>query len=144
MQNFAECIAGKGKFCGRMRKILRGQIRVLMQLAAQHDLILHQMDVKTAYLNAPIDCEIYLDQPEGFQIENKDGKRLVYKLNKSLYGLKQSGRNWNTVLHTYLVESNFVQNQSDTCVYTMSNDNETIYILVWVDDLIIAASNEEL
>ena len=119
-------------------------IRVLMQLAAQHDLILHQMDVKTAYLNAPIDCEIYLDQPEGFQIENKDGKRLVYKLNKSLYGLKQSGRNWNTVLHTYLVENNFVQNQSDTCVYTMSNDNETIYILVWVDDLIIAASNEEL
>ena len=113
-------------------------IRVLMQLAAQHDLILHQMDVKTAYLNAPIDCEIYLDQ-----IENKDGKRLVYKLNKSLYGLKQSGRNWNTVLHTYLVENNFVQNQSDTCVYTMSNDNETIYILVWVDDLIIAASNEE-
>ena len=101
------------------------------------------MDVKTAYLNAPIDCEIYLDQPEGFQIENKDGKRLVYKLNKSLYGLKQSGRNWNTVLHTYLVENNFVQNQSDTCVYTMSNDNETIYILVWVDDLIIAASNEE-
>ena len=68
-------------------------IRVMMQLAAQHDLILHQMDVKTAYLNAPIDCEIYLDQPEGFQIENKDGKRLVYKLNKSLYGLKQSGRN---------------------------------------------------
>ena len=64
-------------------------IRVLMQLAAQHDLILHQMDVKTAYLNAPIDCEIYLDQPEGFQIENKDDKRLVYKLNKSLYGLKQ-------------------------------------------------------
>ena len=118
-------------------------IRVLMQLAAQHDLILYQMDVKTAYLNAQIDCEIYLDQPEGFQIENKDGKRLVYKLNKSLYGLKQSGRNWNTVLHTYLVENNFVQNQSDTCVYTMSNDNETIYILVWVDDLIIAASNEE-
>ena len=101
------------------------------------------MDVKTAYLNAQIDCEIYLDQPEGFQIENKDGKRLVYKLNKSLYGLKQSGRNWNTVLHTYLFENSFVQNQSDTCVYTMSNDNETIYILVWVDDLIIAASNEE-
>lgn len=41
-------------------------VRALLQIAAQHDLILHQMDVKTAYLNAPIDCEIYMDQAEGF------------------------------------------------------------------------------
>ena len=39
-------------------------LRVLMQMAAQHDLVLHQMDVKTAYLNAPIDCEIYMDQAD--------------------------------------------------------------------------------
>ena len=81
-------------------------IRSLMQIAAQHDLILHQMDVKTAYLNAPIDCEIYMEQDEGFEIQSENG-RLVYKLNKSLYGLKQSGRNWNSLLHSYLQANKF-------------------------------------
>jgi len=45
-------------------------VRVLMQLAAQHDLVLHQMDVKTAYLNAPIDCETFIEQPEGFVVDS--------------------------------------------------------------------------
>ena len=67
-------------------------VKVLMQLAAKLDLTAHQLDVKTAYLNAPIDCEIYLEQAEGYEVPGKD-KKLVCKLNKSLYGLKQSGRN---------------------------------------------------
>ena len=65
-------------------------VRTLMQLVVQHSLIVHQMDVKTAYLNAPIDCEIYVEQPKGFCVEGKAGEKLVYKLKKSLYGLKQS------------------------------------------------------
>lgn len=67
-------------------------VRALMQIAAQNDLIVHQMDVKTAYLHAPIEEEIYMDQPEGFRQTGSE-QRLVYKLKKSLYGLKQSGRN---------------------------------------------------
>lgn len=118
-------------------------IRVLMQLAAQYGLILHQMDVKTAYLNAPIDSEIYMEQPEGFETKGANGNKLIYKLNKSLYGLKQSGRNWNNLLHTYLVENNFVQSQSDHCVYTKSTEDETIIIVVWVDDLVIATNTED-
>ena len=51
------------------------------------------MDVKTAYLNAPIDCEIYIEQPEGFEQQGENGVKLVCKLQKSLYGIKQSGRN---------------------------------------------------
>ena len=78
-------------------------IRVLMQLAVQYNLTVHQMDVKTAYSNAPMDCELYVEQPEGFTVTNRKGEHLVYKLKKSLYGLKQSGRNWNGVLHSYLV-----------------------------------------
>ena len=68
-------------------------VRVVMQLAAQNGLMLHQMDIKTAYLNAPIDCEIYLEQPEGFEAKTENGEQLFCRLNKSLYGLKQSGRN---------------------------------------------------
>ena len=77
-------------------------IRILLQRAVQNDMRVHQMDVKTAYLNAPIDCDIYMEQPEGFEKHGKNGEKLVCKLKKSLYGLKQSGRNWNNVLHEYL------------------------------------------
>ena len=69
-------------------------IRILMQFAAEHELSVHQLDVKTAYLNAPIDCEVYLRQPEGYSVpSNNENEVLVWKLNKSIYGLKQSGRN---------------------------------------------------
>ena len=61
-------------------------IRMLMQIAVNNNFIIHQMDVKTAYLNADIDHEIYMHQPEGFVVQNN--QQLVYKLKKSLYGLK--------------------------------------------------------
>lgn len=66
------------------------------------------------------------------------------KFEKPLYGLKQSGRNWNKMLHDYLCENNFVQNPSDHCGYCKINNNEKIYILIWVDDPIIATSNENV
>ena len=94
-------------------------VRVLMLLAAQHDLIIHQMDVKSAYLNAPIDCEVYLEQANGYEISGKDGAKLVYKLNKSLYGLKQSGRNWNYLLNNHLVDKGIHQSLPDPCMYVI-------------------------
>ena len=99
------------------------------------------MDVKTAYLNAPIDCEIYVEQPEGFEIKSPSHEKLVCKLNKSLYGLKQSGRNWNSLLHTFFFENGFTQSSVDTCVYIKHVDNNVAIVLIWVDDIIIAASN---
>ena len=60
-------------------------MRVVMQLAAQNGLMLHQMDVKTAYFNAPIDCEIYLEQSEGFEAKTENGEQLFCRLNKPLY-----------------------------------------------------------
>ena len=65
-------------------------LRILIQLAAQYGMCIHQLDVKTAYLNAPIDCEIYVEQPKGFETP-VNSENLVWKLNRSLYGLKQSG-----------------------------------------------------
>ncbi len=117
-------------------------IRVLMQKAAHENLILHQMDVKTAYLNAPIDCEIYIEQPEGYEVKSHTNEKLVCKLERSLYGLKQSGRNWNKVLHDYLTKNKFVQNQADHCVYTREMEHNKVIMVIWIDDLIIAASDE--
>lgn len=94
--------------------------------------------MKTAYLHVPIDCEIYLEQPEGYEEVSETGEKLVCKLQKSLYGLKQSGRNWNALLHAYLTEKGFEQNPADTCQYTREKQNEKVILIVWVDDLIIA------
>jgi hypothetical protein len=116
-------------------------VRMLMQLSIQSDYVVHQMDVKTAYLNADIDCEIYVEQPDGFVKNNKRGEKLVCKLKKSLYGLKQSGRNWNTVLHSFLLSLKFEQSLCDHCVYVKSENESKVIIIVWVDDLIVAAND---
>jgi len=63
-------------------------IRVLLSLATSYDLLIHQMDVKTTFLNGVLEEEIYMDQPEGFVAKGQEG--MVCKLLKSLYGLKQA------------------------------------------------------
>ena len=65
----------------------------------------------------------------------------VYKLNKSLYGLKQAGENLSHVFHCFLLENSFVQSPVDNCVYTKHVGSGFVAMLVWVDDIIIAASN---
>lgn len=105
-------------------------IRVLMQKALQEGLIVHHMDVKTAYLHAPKECEIYVQQLEGYEVKSQNNGKMVYKLEKSLYGLKQSGRNWNRMLHEYLCENKFVQNPADHCVYTKVTETEKVYIVI--------------
>jgi hypothetical protein len=117
-------------------------VRMLMQLAIQNGYLIDQMDVKTAYLNANIDCELFVEQPEGYIKTDKTGNRLVCKLNKSLYGLKQSGRNWNNVLHNFLLSLNFQQSLNDHCVYTKHENDLCIILIVWVDDLIICANDK--
>ena len=116
-------------------------VRLLLQLAVNYDLIIHQMDVKTAYLNAPIDKEIYMSQPEGYNVDIQNTRTAVCKLNKSLYGLKQSGRNWNLLLHNFFVENKFVQSKNDPCIYIYRCDADLAYLLIWVDDIIIAATS---
>ena len=84
-----------------------------------------------------------MEQPEGFAVPPDSGEKLVCKLNKSLYGLKQSARNWNKELQSCLLENGFIQSLVDQCVYVKQTESGTMVILIWVDDLIVGASNEE-
>ena len=77
-------------------------------------------------------------------LSDKNGNKLVCKLKKSLYGLKQSGRNWYKLLHGSLVEKGFEQSQADHCVYQKTDENSTVLIMFWVDDIIICASDAEV
>lgn len=110
-------------------------IRVILALAAHHDLELHQMDVKTAFLYGKLEEDVYLDQPEGY--DTKPG--MVWKLDKALYGLKQAPRAWYQELHSTLMSLGFTRTYSDYSVYVRGQGSSYIVVGVYVDDLTIAA-----
>ena len=92
-------------------------IRLIVTLSVQKGSKIRQMVMKTAYLNAPIAEEIYMKQPEGFEQSDNKGKPLVCLMKKSLYGLKQSGRNWYLKFRNFLVAKGFESSVHDNCLF---------------------------
>ena len=107
----------------------------LLAIATARDMIIHQMDVKTAFLNGDLDEEIYMDQPEG-QVR-KGEENLVCKLKCSLYGLKQAPRAWYKRIDSFLQSEGFIRFESDHGVYRRGNGEEKVILAIWVDDLFI-------
>jgi hypothetical protein len=117
-------------------------IRVLLSLAASHGLLVHQMDIKTAFLNGELEEEIYMDQPEGFVVKGQEG--MVCKLVKSLYGLKQAPKQWHDKFDRTLISVGFVTNEADKCVYYRYGGGEGVILCLYVDDILIFGTNLEL
>ena len=118
--------------------------RILLATAAQKDLQLGQMDVKSAYLHSNIEEEIYLEQPQGFVKKANSGQKLVCKLNKSIYGLKQAAKNWYEALTSLLLKEGFKRSRNDYCLFVRKEENGTFsYVLIWVDDIVVAGATEE-
>lgn len=113
-------------------------LRVLLSIAAVNDLECQQMDIKGAYLNGTLNEEVYMRQPEGFS----DGSTRVCLLRKTLYGLKQSGREWYRTLDAVLNKLKY-NRTNDNCVYIRRNGDEYDIIGVWVDDLILLSTDKE-
>jgi hypothetical protein len=109
-------------------------IKLLLSLAASQNLEIKQLDVKTAFLNANLDEEIYMQPPPGY--EEKD-KSLVWKLEKALYGLKQSPYCWNKEVDTYMKQLGYQPIQSDVCIYVKPGKTNKIIIGLYVDDCVI-------
>ena len=116
-------------------------VRSVIALAVHGNMKLHQMDVKTAFLNGELHEEVFIRQPEGF-IE-KDKENLVCRLKKSIYGLKQSPRCWNIAIDDHLKKMKFVQTEGDPCLYVSRDDAERVFIAVYVDDILIAAKTDK-
>ena len=116
-------------------------VRALIALAVKHGLQLHQLDVTTAFLNGELKEEIYMKQPEAFEIN--ENKNLVCKLKRSIYGLKQSSRCWNEALDKHLKELGFKQSQNDPCIYILNSGGETFVIAVYVDDILLAGKTSK-
>lgn len=111
--------------------------RVLISLAAQKGLPLHQIDVKTAFLHGELEEEVYVEQPPGF----KSGPK-VCKLQKALYGLKQAPRAWHTKLVEVLTALGFKAASSDPGLFIHETEGgQHVYLLTYVDDMLLVSSD---
>lgn len=115
-------------------------IRILLAIAADKDYEISKFDVKTAFLNGDLQEDIYMEIPDGFDINIKENS--VLKLNKSLYGLKQSSRCWNEKFVKFLKDFNLNDIQSEKCVFTGIVLGYKVFLAIYVDDGLIMSENK--
>ena len=106
-----------------------------MALVAHYDLELHHMDVKTTFLNNDIDKTIYMVQLENFV--SKDPKKMVCKLTKSMYGLKQASIQRYHKFHKVILSFGFEMNVVNDCVYHKFSGNKYIFLVMYVEDILV-------
>lgn len=115
-------------------------IRVLLSLAVNSNWLLHQLDVKNAFLNGDLEEEVFMSPPPGFEKSFEGGK--VCKLKKSLYGLKQSPRAWFERFGKVIKHNGYTQSQADhTMFYKHSKEGKVAILIVYVDDIVLTGSD---
>ncbi|GJU80927.1 retrovirus-related pol polyprotein from transposon TNT 1-94 [Tanacetum coccineum] len=117
-------------------------IRIFLAFAAHMNMVVYQMDVKTAFLNGNLREEVYVSQPDGFM--DKDNPNHIYKLKKDLYGLKQAPRAWYDMLSSFLISQDFSKGSVNPTLFIHREGKELLLVQIYVDDIIFAASTPEL
>nr|GEV37221.1 hypothetical protein [Tanacetum cinerariifolium] len=117
-------------------------IRIFLAYAAQKNMVVYQMDVKTAFLNSNLREEVYISQPDGFV--DQDNPNHVYTLKKALYGLKQAPRVWYDMLSSFLIPQDFSKGSVGPTLFIHRNNNDLLLVQIYVDDSIFAASTPEV
>ena len=112
----------------------------MLAIAVSRGWSLRQLDVQNAFLHGVLEEEVYMKQPPGF--ENKQTPRYVCKLDKALYGLKQSPRAWFSRLSSQLKHLGFIPSKADTSLFIYNKANTMIFVLIYVDDIIVASSSQ--
>ncbi|THH33390.1 hypothetical protein EUX98_g798 [Antrodiella citrinella] len=111
-------------------------IRTLLALAAKLDLEVHQMDVKSAFLNGDLEEEIFMEMPPGFKDDSQ-----VWSLHKSIYGLKQASRAWYIKIRASFEELGFTRSHSDHSVFYQNNNGSLLIIAIYIDDQFIFSND---
>ncbi|GJW43078.1 retrovirus-related pol polyprotein from transposon TNT 1-94 [Tanacetum coccineum] len=109
-------------------------IRIFLAFAAHMNMVIYQMDVKTAFLNGNLREEVYVSQPDGFV--DPDKPNYVYKLKKALYGLKQAPRAWYDMLSSFLISNDFSKGSVDPTLFIRREGKELLLVQIYVDDII--------
>ncbi|GJW45315.1 retrovirus-related pol polyprotein from transposon TNT 1-94 [Tanacetum coccineum] len=117
-------------------------IRIFLAYAAHMNMIVYQMDVKTAFLNDILREEVYVSQPDGFV--DQDNPNHVYKLKKALYGLKQAPRAWYDLLSKFLLSQEFSKGTVDPTLFIRRQGKDILLVQIYVDDIIFASTTPEL
>lgn len=112
-------------------------LKILLSYSCKNNLFIEQMDFETAFLNGRVKSEVYINQPKGYET----GDNKVYKLHKALYGLRESPRVWYECFNNFFEKLNFVRSSYDYCLYVNSANKDPIYILIFVDDLLICCKD---
>lgn len=115
-------------------------IRYLMAIAAKLDLNIRQLDVVTAFLHGKLDEEVFMTQPETFH----DGTNRFCKLQKSIYGLKQSSRVWNNTLNKTLLDFGLKRSTADQCIYHSETSKGILIVAIYVDDILVFSNDSEI
>jgi hypothetical protein len=113
-------------------------IHTIFSLATSMGWILHQMDVKTTFLNREIEEEVYIEQPDGFVIHEE--KSHVCRLKKALYGLKQAPRAWYEKMDGFLMSLGFNKSVAAANLYYHIVGDECLILVLYVDDLFLTDS----
>ena len=106
----------------------KDSFRIIMALVAHYNLELHQMDVKTAFLNGDLEENVYMAQPKGFVVEGKE--RMGCRLKKSIYGLKQASRQRYLKFDSIIRKFGFQENIEDNCVYAKFKNRKYIFLVL--------------
>ena len=114
-------------------------LRALMAVAAVEDLEVHQLDIKTAFLNGVLQEEVYIEQPIGY---HEGGPDIGCHLHRALYGLRQAPRAWHTRLTEELANMGFKPSSADPGLHFLDTESGRIFLLVYVDDILIAARSK--
>lgn len=117
-------------------------IRTVLKVGLAKNWMIHQLDVKNAFLQGNIDEKIYIHQPPDFQDANAPNH--VCKLNKALYELKQAPRAWNARFASFITNLGFVQSKSDMSLFVYRNKEDLAYLLLYVGDIMLTASSTHL
>jgi len=115
--------------------------RVLIALAIIQKLVIHQMDVKAAFLNGELEEDMYMRQAEGFVASGQEKK--VCKLIRSLYALKQAPKQWHQKFDEVVLSFGLSINESDKCVYSKFEHSKGVIIHLYVDDMLIFCTDLE-
>ncbi|GKB51701.1 retrovirus-related pol polyprotein from transposon TNT 1-94, partial [Tanacetum coccineum] len=117
-------------------------IRIFLAYAAHMNIIVYQMDVKTAFLNGILYEEVYVSQPDEFV--DQDNLNHMYKPKKALYGLKQAPRAWYDLFSKFLLSQEFSQGTVDPTLFIRRQGKDILLVQIYVDDIIFASTTPEL
>ena len=117
-------------------------VRSVFHVAVTKGWRLRQLDVNNAFLQGTLEEEVYVTQPPGFV--DQDRPHYVCRLKKALYGLKQAPRAWYQELRSYIMTAWFLNSTADTSLFTYHRGSDIIYVLVYVDDMVITGNNNRV